>query len=143
MRNSTALFNELVAAEDELHNLKFELDMLERDRVFVNSIALDRSPGGSGAGCASFEKKCDKIVDLKRSIEDKIASLAVRRHEIIALIQRLDDSALSKLLFLRYIKRLTFKEVGLELGYSGSYIYTLHERALAALDKLIAAAETK
>lgn len=138
MRISHSVLEDIEALENRVGQLKFELELLEENRTFIKSKRLDGVSAAAAPGAASYEKICDKTVDLKREIEAAILELSQRRHELIALIQRVDDIVLSKILFLRYVKRMQLADIGAELGYSGNYVYHLHTKALDALDVMMA-----
>ncbi len=128
--DAQVLLDGIARAEDEISQLKFELDLLEKDRVYVSALKTDGIGSNAAYGYANYEKVCDKIVDIKREIESKIVQLSQSRRDVIDIIQRLDNNTYSKVLFLRYIKKLPFSQISAELGYSEPHVYRLHSDAV-------------
>lgn len=144
MKSRSQLFLENISVlEQKIDELKFELDALEKNRIYIRAVNFDKLPGGGRAREASFEKVGDKIADLTRELDAKMAELAEARHNAIALIHSLENHSQSRVLFLRYVKRLSFDQLSAELGYAESHVFMLHRNGLAELDKLLCGAVRK
>lgn len=65
---------------------------------------------------SSINKDIDKLVDLRREIENKI--------------EEVEDLKLRELLKCRYLDDKTWEEVAFKNGYSWQHTYRLHEKAL-------------
>ena len=137
MKYQSQKFLEKISTMDEhIEQLKFELSELEKNRVSIRAVSYDRCGSGGAKGEAAFEKTADKIADLELKINREIEDLAQHRDDAIHLIQRLDNPKQSQILFMRYVKKMSFEEIMASIGYAATYIYTMHRTALAELDKI-------
>ena len=73
----------------------------------------------------------------KLDLEREIAELDEERKVLIAKIDVLDDDELSRLLVLRYVQEAQWDDIMAEMGYSPSWIFTLHKRAKEKLDEVL------
>lgn len=81
------------------------------------------------------EDKVLKIVELEEELEE----LKVKRDkaivEIREVINKLDDDVLRKLMELRYIECMGWKDIAEIMGYSNKYIFDIRNKALKKIDK--------
>lgn len=137
MKNKSQQFLERISTlDDHIEQLKFELSELEKNRTYIRAANYERHGTGSGKNEAAFEKTSDKIADLEIEINREIEDLAQRRYDAIRLIQRLENPRQSQILFMRYVRKMSFDEIVSSIGYAQTYVYTLHRTALAELDKI-------
>ncbi|MDE6182052.1 MAG: DUF1492 domain-containing protein [Eubacteriales bacterium] len=81
------------------------------------------------------EDKVVKIVEL----EEDILSYKIKRDkaivEIREVINKLDDEVHRKLLELRYIDCMGWRDIAKIMGYSNKYIFDIHNKALKKISK--------
>lgn len=67
-------------------------------------------------------------------LEREITELDLERKSLIAKIDLLEDTDLSRLLTLRYVQESRWDDIMAELGYCESHIFRLHRQALIMLN---------
>ena len=78
-----------------------------------------------------------KIVDMQEAINDEIDKLVDTKAEITNVIHRVEDDDYRSLLELRYLCYMEWDDIAREMNYSLRWTYTMHGRALAAVDKIL------
>jgi DNA-directed RNA polymerase specialized sigma subunit len=63
-------------------------------------------------------------------IDKRVDELYAIKCEILAAINKIDDSIMRKMLIMRYIKFYSWNKVAARLKYSKRQLYRLHEKAL-------------
>ena len=86
---------------------------------------------------APFVKCVGIITELEETINAEIDELVDVKHSISACIHRLDNLDYCKVLELHYLSFRTWEQIAEELGYSKSWVYKTHGRALNELDLII------
>lgn len=84
-----------------------------------------------------FVKCLDRISELEEKINDEVDRLVDLKGEIIDNIRRLDNLDHQNVLELRYIAGYSWEQIAAELNYSCRWVYSIHGRALQALEKIL------
>ncbi|MBQ1573182.1 MAG: hypothetical protein IIZ78_18825 [Clostridiales bacterium] len=92
---------------------------------------LDPTPRGTTTGHPTENVAIDRI-----SIEELMSEIITEYRELtseIATACRDIDPTLREVILQRYVDGNEFEDIAIRLGYSGSYIYELHKKALNAV----------
>ena len=122
---------------------------VERIRQLENRIAAvnasiesaprnyDGMPHGTGLNLKT-EQLAVKLADMKERAEREVAAAWEIREDIERVIGSVEDPALSRLLYDRYILRRSWLEISEALAYDETYTRgRLHSRALEAAEKFL------
>jgi RNA-splicing ligase RtcB len=88
---------------------------------------------------SSYDKVADnaiEIADLEEKIQNSFVELFMKRHEIIAQIQQLQNPKHIEILYKHYVEFKRLEVISVEMGYTYQYIVELHGYALKAFEKL-------
>jgi DNA-directed RNA polymerase specialized sigma subunit len=104
------------------------------DAVTNISPVLKDTPRSS----SSDPHRMDGFIATKVDLENEIEAQTVLLAEITRTINALPDSLHISIITSRYISRMEWREIAMDLHVSEGRIYQLHRDALASLEKLIA-----
>ena len=116
-----------------------EITALEETMHELHGVSYDEVKVQQSRKCgAGFEDMVAYIEKLKDELHSDISSLARCRHEIVTMLNKLENPVYSQVLFLRYVKLAEFDEIASTLGYSVGYVREMHSKAMKALNKILA-----
>lgn len=95
---------------------------------------MPRNPSPSTSRLADV---VTKIVDLEEVINTEIDRLVDIKAEITEVIRSVENEDYRNLLELRYLCFKEWEDLAREMNYSLRWTYTMHGRALAAVDKIL------
>ena len=76
------------------------------------------------------------VREYKRMILEHIEQVKRKRNDIINLINRLKDSLLREIFFMRYIDQKSNEEIGRKVGYSVNYILYILRKDIEKIEKM-------
>ena len=129
LKNLFYLEKEIRCKEDQLE----ELSSLAQRVTYVPAAE------GGGKGNRAADKVGDAVVriaDLKEQIERSYAELMTAKSEAMAAIEKLNDATLRLVLEKRYLLKRPWLRIAFEMNYSVDHIYTLHRKAVRALENI-------
>jgi DNA-directed RNA polymerase specialized sigma subunit len=109
-----------------------QLDWLKDHAVYVSPQISDM-PNTPRAHRSAMEEAVVKIVDLETEISNGISQLVQLKSTIAGAIRSINSMECETLLEMRYLTFMSWEEIAAQLGYSQSYIYHLHRKALSLL----------
>lgn len=128
--------NQLIAMDNAINRKQQRLATL-RD------VAMNTTPNYADEAVQRTREKnpleniMSKIVDLDREIDEDIDALVDFKAEVWEKLDKIADERYKRILWLRYADRKTWRYIALELNFTIRYIYKMHSKALAELDKVI------
>lgn len=81
--------------------------------------------------------KFDDIGDLALEIKKAVKACHRIKSETLAVIMKIDNSTLRRLLVLRYLNGHTWEEIAVKMNYSWRQIHRLHGRAIAEVAEVL------
>lgn len=78
----------------------------------------------------TLESSVIKCVELQDKVNTMIDEFVDKKHHIISQIQSLTDTRCIKILYMRYIRYMSFESMAVELHYSYDHVTRLHKKAL-------------
>ena len=102
-----------------------------KDHSVYVSPELSDMPKTSRAHHSALEEAVVKIVDLETEISNGISLLMQLKSSIAQTIRGINSMECETILEMRYLAFMSWEEIAVQLGYSQSYIYHLHRRALS------------
>lgn len=114
--------------------IKADLEDVENLRALASSVSsprfdIDRVQTGRNLE-APFVRSLTKIVDLEAKINDELTLLVSLKEQMLEMISRLDNMDEHMVLRYRYLKNMTWDEIGKELHAGKSTIKRWHEKAI-------------
>ncbi len=100
------------------------------ERAMRTTSSLSGMPRRGGDPSAMATAVCEKI-DLEREVAD----LQAEQKELIKKIDELGSDALSTLLYLRYVRCLSWEEIMAKMGYCKAHIFRMHKEAIDQLEQ--------
>ncbi len=85
---------------------------------------------------APYVSKVIRITALEQGIEDEIAFLSEKKHEILSSILCMENDVYSQILSMHYVDMKSFEEISAETEYSYQYVINLHRKALRAFGEI-------
>ncbi len=122
---------------DQRINSKLEQIASLRALIYKVTTTLSDTPKGT-SDSSSRESIIAKMMDLETEINNDIDKLVELKHNIMDLINKVDNPELHIVLEERYLCFKTWEQIAVDMGYSLRNIYMLHASAL----KKIPMAET-
>lgn len=125
--------------------LKRYLDLVKEEQDIREEIAQWESraqkitsswysaPGG-GNGADKVQDGAMQLVQLRGMLKRKTEDLAQARMEIERAIGTVQNDTQRRLLYLRYIKGLTWERIALEMHYGYQWVCKLHGKALLQVE---------
>ena len=83
----------------------------------------------------ALESSVIKCVELQDKVKTMIDEFVDKKHKIISQIQSLTDTRCIKILYMRYIRYMSFESIAVELCYSYDHIRRLHAKALKDFER--------
>ena len=116
-----------------LHILNRELEV-DQERLASLKDAAQRVtpqlagvPGGGGDG-DKVGRLAGEITDLEREIAAKLVLIQEERRRICGYIATIVDRELQKILYLRYVSGLSWREIAAETGKSAYWCWKKHKK---------------
>ena len=121
-----------------------ELEAIAAMRTLAEkcTASLHAAPGGSGSS-RQLEDICIKIRLAEQKVDSDIDELIRAKEELSRKIDSLEKPLPRTLLTLRYVCFMRWGDIAERLGYSESYIYSLHDEALKEMDEILSRAESQ
>lgn len=117
----------------ERDKLKGQIEELEAVVYGPKGQGLDGMPrSGSGNNDHIIDRKGDRLDELRKLYDTKVAELEAQMLEIEQAIEPLEPTQRT-IIRLHYFQGLTWEQVAVELGYSWRHVHRLHG---AAIEKL-------
>lgn len=76
-----------------------------------------------------------KIVDMEREVDALVDELLEKKKNIVLQIESMENTEHYNFLFLRYIKRASYKDIEEEMHYSRVQLWRIHEDAMNEFEK--------
>lgn len=121
---------------EQIRQLELDIETLEAER---DSVSVDYSGMPHGSSIADkTASTAVRITDLtKRKVELRDKAIE-KREEICRVIDRVEDPLLSRLLYDRYIRFMTWEKLAEDCEKSERWCRTkLHSRALQSVNKIL------
>lgn len=83
----------------------------------------------------ALESSVIKYVELQDKVNTMIDEFVDKKNKIISQIQSLTDTRCIKILYMRYIRYMSFESIAVELCYSYDHIRRLHAKALKDFER--------
>ena len=83
----------------------------------------------------SLENTVIKCVELQEKVNAMIDEFVDKKNIIISRIQALSDTRCIKILYMRYVRYMSFESIAVELCYSYDHIRRLHAKALKDFER--------
>lgn len=97
--------------------------------------------GGEGGGSNQSGDKLGaavaRIIEAENRLSDELEMLEATEREVVTTISRIQDKALSTLLYERYINGKTFEQIAVDLGYCWRQTIRLHGNALIKVGEIL------
>ena len=106
-----------------------QLDELEA-MVTRMSVTFKDEPESPNRDLHRNERIMNKIIDLHNEVQSDMEELIELKHEIMAVIKRVDNPEYQTLLEKRYLCSLRWEEIAVDMGYSIESVYRVHRAAL-------------
>lgn len=110
--------------------------MKTRDETRDRLLHITQSYDSDGAQTSKDPHKFDALLELEDKLDDMIDKLYQTKNEILAVIDRLEDSRERIALKTYYIDMKTWEEVCVELHYSWRQTMYIKKRALKNAEKV-------
>ncbi len=121
-----------------LEEIQNDVDDLAYMRSVVEkvTVSLSFTAGRGEKDPRAFENTMVDIKTEEDRIWEKTARLKQVIHELVSLINQIQDGNMRNLLKMRYIRAMTWSEIAAELPVGNRYVYTVHRKALAEFEKI-------
>ena len=119
---------EIQRLEDFLNQRLEELSSLKA-MYGLRGCALSEKVQSSQRG-DGLENGVIKCVELQEKVNKLIDEFVDKKHKIISQIQSLNDTRCVKILYMRYVRYMSFESIAVELNYSYDHVTRLHKKAL-------------
>lgn len=126
--------------EEQIQQIDAEIQSLRDEQILLRSPWPDGQPHGTGKSDPvgnQAAKIADQIAELEVKALKKRGELWLKRAEIIETIGLVQDEALNRLLWLRYVQGVSFEEVAVDMHYSYRHVTRLHGEALQRVEKFM------
>lgn len=117
-------------------NMIVDNKMLELEQLEV--LASGMSTSGSGDRVQTsvkydrVENAVIKIMEKKTEVEKAVEKYLDKKSKIIEQLEGMEDDRYYNILFLHFVKGLSFEEISKETTYELSWVYRLYKKGLAA-----------
>ena len=114
------------------HRIDRKLTQLEalKEMAARTTSAMQEDPVRHTKNVHAMEDVIVKAVDLEREIDSDIDRLAEMKTELMSVINQIDDPDLQSILEQRYIAFNDWTRITESLGFSRSYVFKLHRKAM-------------
>lgn len=117
------------------------LEEMENLRVMSTSIAspdlTKERVNKTKSSEAAFVNAVNKLVDLEKSTDAKMAELLDLRMEIRETISQIDDAKQILILRYRYIDFMKWEDIAEKMDYSLKSVYRIHSAALGSIADIL------
>ena len=120
---------------DRMVNAKLGQAQVLREQASKATTTLSDMPRKPSRNLHSMEDNIVKMMELEAEIVADIDKLLDLKRDIRAAINSIDNADHRTLLELRYLCYKSWSEVAADMQYSNDYIYQIHRKALAAVEK--------
>ena len=125
---------------DQRINSKIEQVAVLNDLATKCTATISGMPHSASPNTASMAMTIDKIVDLQNEINADIDELVDLKREIISVIKSIENTEYQLILEKKYLtsyydeerklKRYSWEQIAVDLGYDFRYLKKLHKKAL-------------
>lgn len=119
---------------DRMVNAKLERVHNLRDLATKTSSAFTDMPIGGARNIRRMEDTIVKLTDLEDELHNDINTLLDLKRDIVAVIGGVAEHDYRILLELRYLCYKSWREIAEDMRYSKDHIFTLHRKALEAVN---------
>ncbi len=130
--NGRELLQQYRDTEAQIRRLEQELEEARSQAERVTH-SYSPAPGGGGDG-RQLEHAAIRLEDLEREWRRLVGQQAARYIQMERVLDQLPNARDRLLLRLRYVSRMSWPQVGDELGVTLRYVHRLHGKLLALLD---------
>ena len=122
-------------------NIDVEINELlkEQQQAFESVTGVVPAANGErvqSSGGNTYENRLINYAAYSEKIDARIDKLYAVKQEIEAAIEKVTDSTLRAILFMRYIRFYTWEHIAVELNYSYMQVCRLHGKALLQVKML-------
>lgn len=118
-----------------------KLDQIERLRSLTQRVTASYDDSGAshtGASISSpMENAIIRLIEAQDVLSAQIATLVDAKSEIQSIIQQVSDERLRLLLEKRYLCCMAWEAIAVDMKCSYRWLMTLHNDALAAVERLL------
>ncbi|MCH4013828.1 MAG: sigma-70 family RNA polymerase sigma factor [Solobacterium sp.] len=107
-----------------------ELDNLRTLAASVGSPGFDEHNNPNRPTDAPFVRTLERIWEMEQKIAEELEHLILLKQEILTVLAKVEDVDERLILTYRYLRNMSWTEIGEELGVSDRTIRRWHERAL-------------
>ena len=122
---------------DQRINSKLEQVQSLRELATKATATLSDMPRSATPNIYRMEDVICKMTDLESEINADIDELIDTKHEVMAVIKKVERPEYQSLLELKYLCMKTWEEVAAELGYVYRQITRMHGHALEQVDAIL------
>ena len=113
-----------------------ERDRLKAMMTKITPTLRDVPSSGSG-GQDKLSDAVAKLIDLEAEINREIDSLVDARKSVVGTIDKVDDVLMHEILSKRYIEFKTWEQIAFEIGKSYQWTWSIHGKALQAVEEIL------
>ena len=127
---------------DHIRQLQMEVDhewmnlQETKEKLFSTSSAIDQEPVIVSRDPHVMEEKIACYDSMLGTYHDKAWNLIEARHELIGMIEKLNDAGEIRLLFLRYVRLMKWDDIAHEMNKSVRWCYRKNGQGLRDLRKV-------
>ena len=122
--------------DKEIASMLEQIENLKALATRATSVICASRVGGTDRRSKVEDGIC-RIIEMENQINDRIDELIDTKDEICALIRKIDDEYLRRLLEYRYVCYHSMEEISDKLCYSYRHTLRLHAKALELVQELI------
>lgn len=90
--------------------------------------------GNRGYEVSKVSLAVEKIEEIENTISKEISEIKILREKIQKAVGEMKEESLKQIIYLRYIKCMTFEDIGEMMSYSWRQILRLHTAALERIN---------
>lgn len=134
--NAKAYLMQIEELNREIRRLQLRLDDINAQKYSIKSPAnMEGLPGGTrDEKLLSLIQKSEKY---EKQITRKKAVLMVKKETVSRKIDRIGKQKLCDVLYLRYVRCMSWRQVARKMNYSEDWVKALHAEALQAFEKVM------
>ena len=121
------------------HRINSKIEQIQSLRALSTKATATLSDAPQGKGTRNVQSMEDiivKMLDLESDINADINRLIDLKHEIITVIECVDNPEHQILLELRYLCFKTWEEIAVEINWSIRQVYNIHGEALKKVEEI-------
>lgn len=126
-----AYLKQYLEAKDRFNDIMEEMARIRSDAERITPIITDM-PGGAQVS-DRIANAVERLTACADELEQEAENMRQAMQEIYAVIRKVPDDTLRRLLLLRYIDGHTWEEIAVMMNYSYVHICRLHGKALSEI----------